>query len=267
MPEIKLIALDLDDTLLKDDLQISPRAKQAIINAVGQGVHVTLATGRMFQSALPFAEELGLDLPLITYQGALVKYPDGRVIYHQPLPLDLAHELIDFLEPYGYHLNVYIDDELYIAENSPEGGRYAKVVRVPLHVCADLKNEIKKDPTKLLVISDEVKLDKLAEDLRAKYGDTLNITKSKSYFLEIAHAQTGKGRALAELAKSLNIAQESVMAIGDSYNDLDMLEYAGLGVAMENACPSAKKLAQYITKSNNDDGVAEAIEIFVLSRE
>jgi hypothetical protein len=263
--EIKLIALDLDDTLLRNDLQISPRAKTAIRSAVERGVAVTLATGRMFASAIPFAQELGLDLPLITYQGALVKYADGRVVYHRPIPLEIARELVDFILPYGYHLNVYLNDELFMQEDSPEGQRYAAIAKVPVHLVSDLRNIIAIEPTKLVIIAKEPQLDALAEDLNLRFGNRINITKSKPYFLELAHPQATKGKALATLAESLNIGAHEVMAVGDSPNDLDMIRYAGFGVAMGNAVEEVKKCARYITRSNDDDGVAEVIEKFVLS--
>lgn len=264
MSEIKLVAIDLDDTLLKNDLTISPRAKEAIRQAAEKNVFVTLATGRMYCSALPYAQELGLDLPLITYQGALVKYADGREVYHRPIPLALAKEVVDFILPYGYHLNVYIDDQLYMGKDSPEGQRYLSLAKVPLHLVDNLSEALTKEPSKLLIIAQPEELDNLSRDIREAFGTGLNIVKSRSTFLEISHPQATKGTALMHLAKSLGLTAPQVMAIGDSLNDLDMLEYAGLGVAMSNAMPELKKAARFVTKTNNDDGVAEAIENFIL---
>lgn len=264
MSDIKLVAIDLDDTLLKNDLTISPRAKNAIAKAVESGVAVTFATGRMYASALPFARDLKLDMPLITYQGALVKYVDGREVYHKPLQMELAKRVVDFLMPYKYHVNLYVHDELRMERESPEGRRYAKISKVPLHFYDNLYEALSDEPTKILIIAKEQELDELAAALQQKFGSEVNITKSKPYFLEVANKLATKGLALAELAHSLNLEASQVMAIGDSWNDLDMLEYAGLAVAMGNAAPEVKKAADYITLSNDDDGVAEAIERFVL---
>jgi len=264
MSAIKLIAIDLDDTLLRNDLTISERARSAIKSAVEKGVHVTLATGRMFRSALPFALDLQLNLPLITYQGALVKYADGREVYHRPIPLQIARELVRFLKPYAYHVNVYIDDELYMENNSPEGQRYLKIARVPINMVEDISEALSKEPSKIVVIGDCVDLDKLALDARRLFGSTIQITKSKPIFLEFAHVNATKGLALAHLANSLNISADSIMAIVDSPNDLDMIEYACWGVAMEKALAEVKSKARYVTRSNDDDGVAEAIEKWVL---
>lgn len=266
MSDIKLVAIDLDDTLLKNDLTISPRAKNAITKASELGVAVTFATGRMYASALPFARDLKLDMPLITYQGALVKYVDGRVVYHKPLQMELAKRVVDFLMPYKYHVNLYVHDELRMERESPEGRRYANISKVPLHFFDNLYDALNDEPTKILIIAKEHELDELAAALRQEFGAEVNITKSKPYFLEVANRLATKGFALAELAHSLNIKASQVMAIGDSWNDLDMLEYAGLGVAMGNAAPEVKQVADYITLSNDDDGVAEAIEQFVLKK-
>jgi len=264
--KIKLVAIDLDDTLLKNDLTISPRAKNAITKAVESGVAVTFATGRMFASALPFALDLKLDLPLITYQGALVKYVDGRVVYHKPLQMELAKKVVDFLLPYKYHVNLYVNDELRMERESPEGRRYANISKVPLHFYDNLYEALSDEPTKILIIAKEQELDELARALYNAFGAEVNITKSKPYFLEVANKDATKGLALAELARSLNLTAAQVMAIGDSWNDLDMIEYAGIGVAMGNAAPEVKEVANYITRSNDDDGVAEAIELFILKK-
>ncbi|PKM87534.1 MAG: Cof-type HAD-IIB family hydrolase [Firmicutes bacterium HGW-Firmicutes-12] len=267
MVDIKLIAIDLDDTLLRNDLTISTRAKSAILKAAEAGVAVTFATGRMFVSALPFALDLKLDLPLITYQGALVKYVDGRVVYHRPLSIELAKRVVDFLIPYKYHVNIYVNDELCMERQSPEGRHYAGIAKVPVHFVEHIHQALSDAPTKILIIAKEPEIDELAVNLQRAFGGQVNITKSKPYFLEIANKEATKGLALAELAKSLELDSSQVMAIGDSWNDLDMLEYAGIGVAMENAMADVKKVAQYVTRSNEDDGVAEAIELLVLNKQ
>lgn len=266
MADIKLIAIDLDDTLLKNDLCISDQAKRSIKKAVDKGVAVTLATGRMYCSALPFAKELGLNLPLITYQGAMVKYADGREVNHMPIPLETARELVKFILPYKYHLNVYIDDELYVHKDSALGQHYAKYVKVPVNTVDDLEKSIVSEPTKLLVLEKEKDLTPLKEDLQKAFTDRIVVSKSKSYFLEIAHAKATKGEALKKLADSMGIKREQVMAIGDSMNDYDMIKYAGWGVAMGNALPEVKDVARYVTHSNEDDGVAEAIERIIFTK-
>lgn len=264
MPKIKLIAIDLDDTLLRTDLTISERARRAIRQASAQGIHVTLATGRMFPSALPFAQELQLNLPLITYQGALVKYADGREVYHRPIPLGEARRLVEFLAPYHYHVKVYLNDRLYMEKDSPEGQRYVALARVPISLVDHLPDVLSQEPTKIVAIAEPAQLDGLALDVRREFGNTVHVTKSKATFLEFSHPRATKGIALQYLAQSLGIEAQEVMAIGDSPNDLDMLEYAGWGVAMANAVQEVRQIARYVTLSNDDDGVAEAIEKLAL---
>ncbi|MFZ7101309.1 MAG: Cof-type HAD-IIB family hydrolase [Peptococcaceae bacterium] len=261
--EYKLIAIDLDDTLLRNDLIISTRAKNAIRESIAQGTLVTFATGRMYRSALPYALDLKLDLPLITYQGALVRYADGRTVYHRPLPLETAREVINFAKPAGLHINAYLNDELYMEKATEWGTNYSAIVKVPvnyIHLPAGLHS----DPTKILIIGESNRLDQLSPSLQEHFGETINITKSKDHFLEISHPVATKGNALKELALSLDIPREQVIAIGDNMNDLDMIKFAGCGVAMGNAVEPLKQAADIVTRTNDDDGVAEIIEKLVL---
>ncbi len=262
---IKLVALDLDDTLLDSELKISPETARAVSAAVEQGVTVTLATGRMYSSARPYALELGLDVPLITYQGALVKTSRSQeVLYHSPVPLELAREMIGYLFSRGFDVNLYMEDQLYAQAGNRWVEEYRKIARVPCQTVPDLLASLTTAPDKFLVIDEEPQLDRLASVLRQMVGDKLHITKSKPFFLEFTHPEADKAKALAHLAARLGIAREEVMAVGDSYNDLEMLEYAGTGIAMGNARPEIKAKADYVTLGNDAHGVAEAIYRFVL---
>jgi len=261
--DYKLIAIDLDDTLLRNDLTISHRAKKAIQAAIDTGTLVTFATGRMYRSALPYALDLGLDLPLITYQGALVKYADGRQVYHRPVDLTIAQEIIEFAKPSGLHINAYIDDELYMEAATHWGKQYAAIAKAPIHYI-DLPTGLKQDLTKILFIGESDELDEMAQRLRERFVEAINVTKSKDIFLEISHPKATKGNALKELTEALDINREQVIAIGDNMNDFDMVKYAGCGVAVGNAVEALKEVADLVAKSNDDDGVAEVIEKLVL---
>jgi len=264
--EYKLIAIDLDDTLLRNDLTISERAKRAIASSIEKGVLVTFATGRMYRSALPYALDLGLDLPLITYQGALVKYADGREVYHRPIELDVAKEVIKFGKPSGLHINVYLGDELYMQGPTRWGKKYAAIAKVPIHFL-NLPEDLQERPTKILFIGESSELDEMAQKLVEKFTHTINVTKSKDIFLEVSHPKATKGNALKELAESLHINSNQIIAIGDNMNDLDMIKYAGCGAAVANAVDALKQAADLVTKSNDDDGVAEVIEKLILKVE
>ncbi len=262
---IKLVALDLDDTLLDSEFKISPETARAVRTAIERGVTVTFATGRMYSSALPYALELGLDVPLITYQGALVKTSQSKeVLYHRPVPLELARELITHLFAKGFDVNLYMKDQLYAQAGNSWVEEYRKIARVPCQTVPDLLASLTTAPDKVLVIDEELKLDRLATEVREAVGNRLHITKSKPFFLEFTHPEATKGQALATLVEKLGITRQEVMAVGDSYNDLDMLEYAGTGVAMANARPEIKAKADFVTLGNDEHGVAEAINRFVL---
>jgi len=265
----KLLALDLDDTLLNARLQIPERSRRAVEQAREAGVRVTLATGRMFRSAKPYAQQLGIQDYLITYQGALVRHAvTGETLFHRPVPLNLARELIELVKGYGYHVNIYVDDLLFVAERTPEGERYAAHSSVPLGVVGDLGRFLKErneDPTKVLVVAGEAQLDELAAQARSIFGDRLHINKSKPHFLEFAHPDGHKGHALESIAGHYGLRRQEIIAVGDTYNDLEMIEYAGLGVAVGNARPEIIKKADYICPTNEDCGVADVVEKFILS--
>lgn len=268
----KLLALDVDDTLVNARLQIPERTRRAVEQAREAGVRVTLATGRMFCSARPFAGQLGIEEYLITYQGALVRHSvTGETLFHRPVPLDLAGEIIEYIKKeFGYHINIYLDDFLYVAERTPEAERYAAHSGTPLGVVGDLDRflqERNEAPTKLLVVAEEYQLDELLARARPVYGERLHITKSKPHFLEFSHPDGHKGHALASIAGHYGLQREEIIAVGDTYNDIEMIEYAGLGVAVGNARPEVQKKADYVCPSNEDCGVAEVVEKFILGRE
>ncbi|GAW29784.1 Cof-type HAD-IIB family hydrolase [Carboxydocella sp. ULO1] len=265
---VKLIAIDLDDTLLRTDCTISPRAQAAIKAASARGVAVTLATGRMYRSARPYALELGLDLPLITYQGALIKSGlSGEELWHCPLPPEMAAEIITLAREEGIHANIYLDDHLYVEKATAEAEAYSQLARVPYTVEEDLRGRILasgQGPSKILLIAEPERLDQLAAALRPRWQGKVQLAKSKDHYLEFTHPEASKGQALIALCRYLDLELKDAMAIGDSFNDLDMIELAGIGVAMGNAKPEVKAIADYVTLANDDDGVAEAIHRFVL---
>ncbi|NLO89215.1 MAG: HAD family phosphatase [Clostridia bacterium] len=266
---IKLIAVDLDGTLLDNDGKISPRVKDAVAKVREKGVEVTLATGRTFLSAKPFAAELGINLPLITYMGALVRYSDSdRVLYERCVPSDLAQEVIKVAEERGYPINFYLDDCVLVKELTPENVEYSRKYNVVVKEVGDLSKVSHISPIKLLIINeDEEEMNEFERKCRETFGKYLHITKSMPEFLEFSHPEATKEKGLEAVAEHLGLKREEIMAIGDSNNDLEMLQYAGFSVVMGNAREEIKKYADYVTTSNEDDGVAEALEKFILGRE
>ncbi len=267
--QYKLLALDLDGTLISDDLVITPEAKAAIAAAVERGVTVTLATGRMFRSAVQFARELELSAPLICYQGAMVRHSTtGETIYHLPLPFEMAREAIAWVQERGYHANAYVDDNIYVAEMNEAAQYYSALARVPAEVVGDLLRFVdrpERAPTKLVVVTKEAETPQVLAEMQARFSGPLYVTRSHARFTEAVHPDCSKGAALAALAHSLNIPREQVMAIGDNLNDLPMLEYAGLSVAVANAAPQVKAVSGYVASLPIAAGVVESIQRFILS--
>ncbi|MCZ8515556.1 Cof-type HAD-IIB family hydrolase [Paenibacillus filicis] len=260
----KMLAIDIDDTLINDEKQITPGTAQALADALAHGVIVTLATGRMYASARQLASQLKLNVPLITYQGALVKNAlDGRVLYERTVPQSAARKLFEYCERYGLHLQTYLDDVLYVKESNEKAKDYAALSNIPFTVYPAFHELADKAPTKLLIIDEPAKLDDIALELRELLGQEVHITKSKPHFLEIMHREGTKGHALSHLADHFGVELSQVIAIGDSWNDREMLEVAGLGVAMDNAVPALKEIADYVTRSNNEDGIQHVVEKFI----
>lgn len=263
---IKLLALDMDDTLLDNKLAISPRAGEAIRKAVEQGVTVTIATGRMYRSALPYAKQLGLDVPLITYNGALIKSClSGEVLLNKPVEKEIAKEVLALCKQRGWHIQTYVNDELYVEKINHYTELYSSIAKVPAIPIGDKLYDGEEYSSKMLMMmSTEEGIIEIYNTFKGLFGNRINIAISKKTYLEITDPAANKGKALAFLADKLRVRKEEIMAIGDSGNDVDMLKFAGWGVAMGNASPAVKAVARLETLSNEADGVAEAIEKYVL---
>ncbi|MDF2571562.1 MAG: yidA 2 [Sporomusa sp.] len=262
---IKLVALDLDDTLLDSKLAVSPRACEAIRLAKAQGVIVTIATGRMYCSALPYARQLGLDVPLITYNGALIKTSmSGEILLHQPVEKEPAKQALELCRERDWYIQTYVNDQLYVKEFDQYAEFYSRLSGAPAIALGDAFFTSDEQPTKMLTMSTPEGISEMYNTFKAVFGNKLNIAISKPTFMEITDPSANKGRALAFLADKLRISQEEIMAVGDGGNDLDMVKYAGWGVAMGNASAAVKAAARLQTQSNDADGVAEAIERYVL---
>lgn len=261
---IKLIASDLDDTLLDNNSQLSEENKQAVKKAMEQGLIFTLATGRMFQSAAPFARELGLpaDQPLICYNGALIKRLSGETLYEKPLGTELAATIADYCQRNGWTVNAYFEDELYVSVMNKFVEEYNAIAQVEVRVVDDLVSFIKdgdKTLSKMLVVSPPAETPRRIEELRSVVGPQVQLVSSRDKYIEITRPDAHKGAALLWLAEYLGLQASEVMAIGDGNNDLTMVEMAGIGVAVANASEKVKKKASFITGTNSEHGVAKAL--------
>ena len=270
MPEnYRLCAIDLDDTLLGPDHQLSPRNAIAIRDVVSLGVIVIIASGRMFAATLPTARALDLDTPVICYNGAMVKHPrTGEIWMEQSVPSHLAGELMDYCRTSRLQLNFYWQDLLYTAEYTPWLELYHKRTSAPVKVDPDFYTLLRGiAPTKLIIVDDPAVIDRLLPEMRERFGASLYVTKSNSEYLEFLPPGADKGVALEFVAGKYGVTASQCIAFGDSWNDLPMLRWAGLSIAVGNAKPEVLAAAARTVLSSAEDGVAIALEeIFSVHR-
>lgn len=263
---IRLLAVDLDDTLLNEKSEVSEANKKAIQEAVARGVIVTIATGRMFESAQKIARQIGLDVPLIAYNGALVQSAISKeVLMKQCVDEDAARAVLELFREKGWYIQLYRNDTLYVDTKTDDTRDYEKRVKT---TAIEIGEELYRDPIgilKMLAVNDADKLDYVEEVVQSTFRGKIFAPRSRPRLLEIVNAKVNKGEALRLVAERFSVNREEVMAIGDSNNDVAMIEYAGLGVAMGNASPRVKEVAQIVTASNEEDGVAKAIEKYILA--
>jgi Cof subfamily protein (haloacid dehalogenase superfamily) len=247
---------------------LPPRTLAAVRAARDSGLRILVATGRMFRSVRPYVEQLGLDDPVICYQGAVVADPrTGRFLRHEPIPVELAKETIAALQAEGFHVNCYVDDELYVERVTPEAESYARFQSLPVHPVGDLVAWLARPPTKLVAVGEPKALDALEERMKARFAGRLYISKSLPYFLEFASPEVTKGSGLAFLAEHLGFGPEETVAFGDGENDVELLEWAGYAVAVANAHERVLAVADFVCPSVEEEGVAQVIEAFLDSRE
>ena len=227
--EVEAFACDLDRTLIAEDVQLRPRTHAAIARARAAGIPVIVATGRMFRSARPYVLAAGITEPLVCYQGALVADPvSGEFLRHVPMPEAEAHEAIELLSQTGFTVLCYVDDELYVAHETPESEAYAGFQHLEVHEVGDLSDWLTGVPTKLVTVGDPEALNALEVELKAHFGARLYISKSLPHFLEFASPAVTKAAGLSFVAERLGFSSERAVAFGDGENDLELLELGGL---------------------------------------
>ena len=270
--DIQLLVLDIDGTIAGESNEIRQPVKQAIQAAQAKGVKVAIATGRMYCSALRFHQDIGSTLPLLAYQGALIQDPATQTIHrHLTVSPQLASQLLDYFEQPELRsllsVHFYINDQLYVRELTEETKLYAERSSIEPIPVGDLRTTLATEPTKVLALSDDSDLiEHLLGTLRQQYTPAeLYLTKSVATFFEATNPWVNKGTAVRYLAEEmLGLQASNVMTIGDNFNDVEMLEYAGIGVAMGNAPTQVQAIARWVAPSVEQDGVAAAIEEFIL---
>ncbi|MBW4609464.1 MAG: Cof-type HAD-IIB family hydrolase [Hassallia sp. WJT32-NPBG1] len=270
--DIKLLVLDIDGTIAGESNNLSQKVLQAIAAVKAKGIQVAIATGRMYRSALRFHQEINSTLPLLAYQGAWIQDPTTQKIHrHLAVNREMAEKLLDYFEQPKLRsllsVHFYINDELYIRELTRETEIYAERSGIVPIAVGDLRSSLNNEPTKILALSDDIDIIKdLLGNLRRQYTPAeLYLTTSVATFFEATNPLVNKGTAVRYLAEEmLGLQRTNVMTIGDNFNDLEMLEYAGIGVAMGNAPEEVQAIAQWVAPSVEKDGAATAIEKFLL---
>jgi len=266
----KLIAIDMDGTLLNDHHEVTDEVRNALDAARERGVKVVLCTGRPLAGVRRYLKDLRLEDEedyVIAYNGAIVQNTNtNEVVFGQSLGYEDFRSLHELSRTLDTPMHFFDAEFLYTTNKliSPYTVHEAFITQIPfLHTTAE---EVPKDISmpKVMYIDEPERLDRTIAAIPAEINDKYMMVKSAPFYLEILHREVSKGNAVKRLSEKLGIKREEVMTIGDNGNDLSMIQFAGCGVAMENAIPMVKEAADYHTKSNNENGVAHAIRELVL---
>jgi len=260
----KLIAIDIDGTLLNHTKNVTVETKQAINFASKKGIHVVLATGRPVQGIYDLYEQLDLDTPAITYNGAIVlAHKKGPVIYECPLSPSNTKAIIEKGKQLKTTIAIWYDSKLYTNKLNERAKEYSTISNISPILYNNDTDILQNGATKILYYDDETIVEKYMLDLKDTFSSDVLYHTSRPYFLEFVNSKVSKAIALEKVGEFLDIKQDEIIAIGDGFNDLSMIEYANLGIAMGTAPEEVKRKAQYVTSSWVDNGVATAIYKFI----
>jgi len=264
----KMLVLDMDDTLLTDDHKISAENKEMISKAQEKGVLVVLASGRPTSAMISYAKDLKMDLNnsfMISYNGAVITdLKEDTILFEQPLSQEQIHELYDFSQRNKTHIITYVDGKVVSETDSEYIDIEIQITGLEHHKVLDFKKAVQSSAIKCILLEDPEYLVEVEQILKAEMPH-LSISMSKPFFLEVAPQGIDKGASIQFLAEKLNILQSEIIAVGNAGNDVTMIEYAGLGVWVDNVTPELREIANVIVSSNNDHGVAEVIRRYILN--
>lgn len=264
----KLMAVDIDGTLLDSHGRLTEETKCAIKQATEKGLLFILSTGRPMQGIRPLMDvlELDADLPLITYNGAMVVLgKSGKILYERNLSTADAKCIMKLGMKWNTHIAAWSGNRLYVNKLDDYAMQYASITGVTPEEIEDVDALAERGVTKVLWHDTLEAIEKFHREVGAHIGSDINYHISRPVFLEFVDKQASKGVAMESLGRYFGIRREEMIAVGDSYNDLSMIEYAGLGVVMSNAVEDIRQKADYITLSNDENGVAHVLYRFVLA--
>lgn len=253
--------MDLDGTILDFKLHLDPRDVQAVHRIVAGGVTVVACTGRPFPGALPWARRLGLDGPIVCYQGAEVRTPDGGVLLDHGVAHALAMEVIRYSRERDLHVQAYRDDRLLVERDRPEAHEYADHAGMEIHVVGDLDAAMGPTTPKLVIVAAAERLEEVLPGARQRWEGTLNIATSMPTYLEFTSVESDKASALAFLCDRLGVPREQSAAVGDGRNDVSMLAWAGLGVAIEGSDAEVIEAADRTISGPGHGGIQQLADL------
>lgn len=268
MGKFRIIAADLDGTVLDDTYKVAPELLSCMNKAREKGVELLVATGRLYPSALPFVQDLGVRLPVIASNGAVIKDPvTGELVHQVTLDKALALEVLEMTKCYPVQRFVNLGDVFYTDSPDIKTRRYSEALRVDFVHHNPLEEVVVEDPVMVVIRGSDEEIAHLTGDMRNHFGERVYLANSKPFFIDVNHPGISKGTGLAELCRRLNIDPAEVIAIGDGWNDLEMFRFAGIGAAVTNAPDKLKEHADYVCSEATYKGVIEVIERFILSGE
>jgi len=242
-------------------LNLDPRDVEELRRIRQAGVTVIACTGRPFPGALPWAEKLGLDGPIICYQGAEVRERDGSTILDHGVVHDLAMEVIHFARERDLHVQAYRDDQLIVERDRPEAHEYANHAGMEIHVVGDLESAMGPTTPKLVIVSTAQKLETLQPEARLRWKGRMNVATSVPTYLEFTSVESDKASALAFLCRRFDIRQDQCVAVGDGRNDQSMIAWAGLGVAIEDSPPEVVAAAKRTIPGPGRGGIKQLADL------
>lgn len=266
MNNIKMLVLDIDGTIFRKDYTASEKVKRTLKNLVDEGIKVVLATGRMYTATKFIAQELGLNTPVVSYQGGLIRnfLNNDEILYEKTMDTTLSRIIINELKKKNIYFNLYIDDVLMVEKDSQIIKDYVDARNIEYKIIGNCEDYDLTGLNKILAIDPDTKLiESLQKEMAEKYGEKLYIIRSTPIFCEFSHAEATKGNAIRHLANMWGIKKEEIMACGDQDNDIEMFLAAGVKVAMGNATDSLKEIADYVTETVDNDGVVCAVAKFI----
>ncbi len=261
---IKMLVMDLDDTLLDIQKKIPLRALDYLNKVSQKGVSVVLATGRIYPSARILAEQIQSDNPIICYNGSLIRTISGTTIYEKYVDLEVIRDMAEYCKNNNLYLQLYYNDKIVVDHRCAELDIDPDSLVTECITVGDLTLADLHPSHKMMIVNDPVKIPEIQKELESLFYGKLYFATSKDYLLEMMPPAVNKSASLKILCDIYNIKPSEVLACGDNTNDAEMVKWAGVGVAVQNAVPSLKEVANYVSPFERSDGVIDAIKTYIL---